>query len=112
LPRKLIFDENLSARLVRDLADLCPGSIHVGAVDLLGASDLALWEHAQQQDLVIVTKDEDFHRFSTLYGPPPQIIWIRIGNCSTDDVARLLRSQWSEIEDFFADDEAAFLALG
>ena len=38
-----------------------------------------------------MTKDEDFHRLSVLHGPPPKVIWIRLGNCSTDEVIRLLR---------------------
>jgi len=37
-----LFDENLSARLVAALADLHPGSAHVGALDLAGASDEAI----------------------------------------------------------------------
>jgi len=60
---------------------------------------------------VIVSKDEDFHRFSVLYGPPPKVVWIRLGNCSTDDVARLLRHRRHEIEEFMAHEDAAFLAL-
>ena len=58
-----------------------------------------------------MTKDEDFHRLSVLHGPPPKVIWIRLGNCSTDEVARLLRMRHDEIETFVAHEEAAFLAL-
>jgi len=58
-----------------------------------------------------VTKDEDFHRLSVLHGPPPKVIWIRLGNCSTDEVIRLLRRRRGEIERFVAHKEAAFLAL-
>ena len=73
----------------------------------MGAADSAIWTRA----LVIVTKDEDFHRLSVLYGPPPKVIWIRLGNCSTDDIIRLLRSRSGEIGNFLAHEEAAFLAL-
>jgi hypothetical protein len=34
-----------------------------------------------------------------------------LGNCSTDDVIRLLRVRREEIEGFVAHEEAAFLAL-
>ena len=60
---------------------------------------------------MIVSKDEDFHRFSVLQGPPPKVVWIRLGNCSTDDVAVLLRQRRGEIEAFLAHEDAAFLAL-
>lgn len=59
-----------------------------------------------------MTKDEDFHRLSVLLGPPPKVIWIRLGNCTTSDVERLLRLRREEVRAFAAQTEAAFLALG
>jgi predicted nuclease of predicted toxin-antitoxin system len=85
--------------------------VHVRDVALAPAPDRAIWEHAREQGLVIVSKDEDFHRLSVLHGPPPKVIWIRLGNCSTDDVIRLLRMRREEIQQFVAQEEAAFLAL-
>jgi len=78
---------------------------------LAGSSDRLIWQHALDHGLVIVTKDEDFHRFSVLYGAPPKVIWIRIGNCSTADIARLLTERREAIDRFVEDEEAAFLAL-
>ncbi len=60
---------------------------------------------------MIVTEDEDFQRLSVLFGPPPKVIWIRLENCSTATVARLLRERHTEVTGFLADGEAAFLAL-
>jgi len=48
-------------------------------VGLLGAADLAIWQHARENGLVLVSKDEDFHRLSILFGPPPKVIWVRLG---------------------------------
>jgi len=67
--------------------------------------------HARDHGLVIVTKDENFHRLSVLLGPPPKVMWVRLGNCSTDDVIRLLQGRREAIEGFVAHEEAAFLAL-
>ncbi len=88
-----------------------PGSVHVGNIGLAPASDRSIWAHAREHEFVIVSKDEDFHRLSVLHGPPPKVIWIRSGNCSTDDVLRLLRARREEIEAFVAHGEAGFLAL-
>jgi predicted nuclease of predicted toxin-antitoxin system len=107
----LLFDENLAARLVAELGDLYPGCAHVGDWGLAGSSDRAIWSHARDHRLVIVSKDEDFQRLSVFYGAPPKVIWIRLGNCSTADIIRLLRDRRDEIERFVADEEAAFLAL-
>jgi predicted nuclease of predicted toxin-antitoxin system len=80
-------------------------------VGLLAAADLAIWQHARDNGFILVSKDEDFHRMSVLFGPPPKVIWVRLGNCSTDDVVRLLREHRDEIEAFLQHEEAGFLAL-
>jgi predicted nuclease of predicted toxin-antitoxin system len=65
----LLFDENLAARLVAELASLYSGCAHVGDRGLTAASDRAIWQYGRDHGIVIVTKDEDFQRFSILYGP-------------------------------------------
>ncbi|HEX7049054.1 MAG TPA: DUF5615 family PIN-like protein [Longimicrobiales bacterium] len=109
---KLLFDENLAARLVRDLADVYPESAHVAALGLGGTPDRAIWTRAARDGFVLVTKDEDFHRLSVLLGPPPKVVWIRLGNCATEDVVRLLRFRADEIKAFAEHEDAAFLELG
>lgn len=56
---KLLFDQNLSPKLVNRLADLFPGSIHVLSVGLDCADDDRIWEYAEQNGFAIVTKDVD-----------------------------------------------------
>jgi len=79
---KLLFDHNLSPRLVQRLADLYPGASHVALGGLDRATDLAVWTYAQTNEYVIVTKDSDFNDVSVLRGFPPKVIWLRLGNCS------------------------------
>lgn len=109
---KLLFDENLAARLVHDVHDLYPGSAHVLSIGLGGAADREIWSRAGAEGYVLVTKDEDFHRLSVLSGPPPKVVWIRLDNCVTADVARLIRFRADEIRAFVDHAEAAFLELG
>jgi len=61
---RLLFDEQLSARLCSLLAEPYPGALHVGQIGLGGAPDEAVWTAAAERDCVLVTKDEDFHRLS------------------------------------------------
>lgn len=61
---------------------------------------------------MLVTTDEDFHRLSVLRGAPPQVVWIRLGNCATADLARLLRFRREQIAAFVEHPDATFLALG
>jgi len=108
---KLLFDENLSPELITLLADICVGSLHVRDVGLKSASDSAVWEFAAKQGFTIVSKDGDFRQRSFLRGHPPKTIWIRLGNCSTQDIADLLQYRADDIERFLAAVDQSFLAL-
>lgn len=108
---KLLFDENLSHKLVRLLADLFPESLHVRDVGLNAADDSEVWKYAQDNSLIICSKDSDLHQRSFLLGFPPKVVWVRLGNCSTSDVEMLLRKHAGTIELFADDDYASFLTL-
>jgi predicted nuclease of predicted toxin-antitoxin system len=108
---KLLFDQNLSHRLVGQLATEFPGSAHVRDVGLAAAPDQDVWSHAATSGFVIVSKDVDFQQRALLYGHPPKVIWVRLGNCSTGAVAALLRWRIADIQAFAADPIASFLVL-
>ena len=108
---KLLFDENLSPRLVADLAGEFPDSLHVRDVGLERAIDEAVWGYARDKGFVIVSKDSDFHQLSFLLGHPPKVIWIQRGNCSTEAVVSLLRQRRVDILKFGRAEDGAFLAL-
>ena len=108
---KLLYDQNLSFKLVQRLAEEFPGSAHVRDSGLDHASDDEVWAYARTNDFVIATKDTDFHQRCFLYGPPPKVVWLRLGNCSTATVENVLRSRSAEVADFLADESAALLVL-
>jgi len=108
---KLLFDHNLSPRLVRRLADLYPDTSHVFLVGLDRASDMAVWNYAQTNDYIIITKDSDFSDVSVLRGFPPKVIWLRLGNCTTSDVERTMRSGFAAIDAFANDPSVGILEL-
>ena len=108
---KLLFDHNLSPRLVSRLADLYPDSNHLFNLNLDTAEDSFVWEYAKDNDFTIVTKDSDFSELSLLRGFPPKVIWIRIGNCTTKDIESLIRSKNKEIDDFYREFKLGILIL-
>jgi predicted nuclease of predicted toxin-antitoxin system len=93
---KLLFDQNLSHRLVAALADVFPGSVHVRDVGLARAADSA------------------FQNRGFVEGFPPKIVWLRAeaGSCSTAEIESLLRRHASNIERFERDPSSAVLILG
>lgn len=108
---KLLFDENLSHKLARLLEDLFPNSTHVRAVGLEASDDPLVWEYAKDNGFILVSKDADMHQRSFLFGHPPKVVWIRLGNCSTSDVEKLLRQNVATINIFFDDPDTSFLVL-
>jgi len=108
---KLLFDHNLSYCLVPALASLYPGSMHVRDVGMAMADDEVIWNFARQQGLMIVSKDTDFYQRSMLFGHPPKVVWIRLGNCTTAQVEALLRTRHTDLLAFDQDATASFLAL-
>jgi predicted nuclease of predicted toxin-antitoxin system len=108
---KLLFDQNLSHRLVNQLTSEFPGSEHVRNAGLASAPDPDVWNYAAKNGFMIVSKDADFQQRALLFGHPPKVIWLRVGNCSTPAVETLLRSRLADIQAFEADADASFLAL-
>jgi len=108
---RLLFDHNLSHKLVRRLADLFPDSTQTRLVGLAEAGDAEVWDYALREGLIIVTLDSDFPDFSILRGHPPKVIWLRCGNATVAEVEALLRRSQSQIESFAADAEAAYLEI-
>lgn len=107
----LLFDQNLSRRLPALLAAEFPGSEQVIAVGLATADDRAVWVYAAAHGLAVVSKDADFAQLSAVLGPPPKVIWLRIGNGPTRDVVALLQTRAAEVQAFLADPAAAVLEL-
>ena len=107
----LLFDQNISFRIIKKIDDIFPGSRQVSDLDLQSSTDLAIWEFARKNDFCIVTFDSDFIDISTLRGFPPKIIWLRIGNTSTESIAERLRAEQASINDFLSNNEIAFLEI-
>lgn len=108
---KLLFDQNLSPRLPRLLADIYPDCFHVREVGLRDADDSAIWDYARLNDLAIVSKDSDFQQRSLLYDHPPKFIWLRVGNCPVKTIEDLLRRHSVAIHTFGIDATKSHLML-
>lgn len=87
---KLLFDQNLSHKLVLRISDIFPGSSHVSLHELSKSDDYEVREFAIQNDFTIVTQDSDFFDIAIVKGIPPKFIWLKSGNSSTKTVEKLL----------------------
>ena len=73
--------------------------------------DPIVWDYAKDNDLMIVSKDADMHDLGLVFGNPPKVIWLRLGNCSTSQVENLLRRDFDAIELFYRDKHLSLIAL-
>jgi predicted nuclease of predicted toxin-antitoxin system len=108
---KLLFDENLSRKLVARLSELYPDSAHVAEFDLLERPDREIWDFAGKENFIIVTADADFYELAAALGPPPKIVWLRRWTHPTRDAEFLLRRDAIRITEFAADPALGFLLL-
>ena len=108
---KLLFDHNLSPRLINRLANLFPDSTHVYTLGMDQEDDLNIWKHALSNDFTIVTRDSDYNELLVLRGFPPKVIWIRRGNCSTNEIETMLRSHIEDIQLLAIDQTFGILTL-
>jgi predicted nuclease of predicted toxin-antitoxin system len=100
---RLLFDQNLSHRLLSALDDLFPSSLHVRLLGLAEADDLSIWNYAKEHQLIIVTQDSDYSDWNKLRGAPPKIIWLRCGNASVDQIHSKLRNAFDRIQTLDSD---------
>ncbi|QTE24168.1 DUF5615 family PIN-like protein [Polaribacter cellanae] len=97
---KLLFDQNISFRILKQIDSYYPNSKQVRVLNLENASDSKKWEFAKENDFVIVTFDADFSDIANIKGNPPKILWLRTGNTSTKNIAKILKNRFEVISEF------------
>jgi predicted nuclease of predicted toxin-antitoxin system len=108
---KILLDENLSQRLIALIESTYPGCVHVETVFERGKSDSSIWAYARDNAFTIVSKDNDFRQRVFVFGPPPKVIWLNVGNAGTNDVAALLLAHAERIKEFHANPDEGLLVL-
>ncbi len=80
---KFLIDNQLPASLANWLGSRGHDALHVLEAGLAQAKDSEIWNYASANSRVIVTKDEDFVRFTNLRQEAVSVVWVRLGNCRT-----------------------------
>lgn len=96
---KLLLDQNLSRRILKQLQPHYPDSSQVALLKMDKSDDIEIWEYARKNGFIIVTKDSDFQELSVLKGEPPKVIWLKCGNKSKQYIADLLIQNKTRIEE-------------
>ena len=100
---KLLLDQNISFRITSKIQDLFPGSKQVRDLGLENSKDSFLWNYAKENNYCIVTFDGDFYDLGLIKGSSPKVIWLRLGNTSTQNIETVLRKNFELIKTFLTD---------
>lgn len=102
---KIIFDQNISFRVVVKVSKNFPEASQVRQLGLENMSDLEIWNYARAYEFTIVSFDADFYEISNIKGYPPKIIWLRLGNTSTSHIAEIINQKAALIQSFIKSKE-------
>lgn len=109
---RLLFDENISWRILKKTKPFFEACIHVNEIGKSNPlSDTEIWDYALKEQFIIVTNDEDFENLITLNGFPPKVILLRTGNQATNFLADKLIELQSKISDFALNKEHGLLEI-
>ena len=100
---RLLFDQNISLRAIKKISGLFPLARQVRELQLENSSDRRIWEYAKDLNYTIVTFDADFYDLVTLYGHPPKVIWLRLGNTVNLNLVKVFENHAEIIKEFVED---------
>ena len=104
---RIWIDAQLSPALARWLTGrFGVEAVHVSELNLVSATDPAIFDLARGADAIIVTKDRDFVELVHRRGAPPRVIWITCGNTSNDEMMSVLGATFERACELLAAGEA------
>ncbi len=108
---KLLFDQNISFRIVAKINSIFYNSKQVRQIGLEDIKDELIWNFAKENGFTIVTFDSDFSDIAFLRGNPPKIIWLRGGNKNTNDIVEVLKDNEIIIKQFIENEELKSISV-
>lgn len=86
---RFIIDAHLPKSLVKIFVDLGHEAIHTRELPAGNATDDNAIILFAANDGIVVSKDEDFYQSFLLYGKPPQLIHVKVGNMRLKELTNL-----------------------
>lgn len=95
---KFLVDAQLPPALAHFLTAKGEDAVHVLDLEMMESSDSEIWDLAVHEEMVIITKDEDFQVRASVSQHRPGIIWVRIGNCSKQKLLDFFEKRWGDMK--------------
>lgn len=73
-------------------------SEHVLDLKMDEADDQAIWQYASANQMIVISKDEDFIHLAMLPNATTQLVWVRLGNCRNADLFEAFETTLLQLE--------------
>ncbi len=107
----LLFDQNLSPRILKTLPQEFSTCQQVRFLGLENSSDFEIFQFARNNDFAIVTFDSDFVDLNAMHGTPPKIVYLNTGNLTTKHISELLTMNILRISHYLKSESDDILEL-
>lgn len=100
---KFLVDAQLPGTLARWLRGRGLDAVHVLEREMARTDDLTIWQTSISEERILVSKDVDFFILATRPGDTGCLLWLRMGNCRTQDLITALNREWDRIGGAYAE---------
>jgi len=107
----LLFDQNISPRILRALPPEFSNCQQVRFVGLENSSDFEIFQYARENRFAIVTFDSDFVDLNAMHGAPPKVIYLNTGNLTTKNISELIISNILRITHYLGSESDDILEI-
>jgi len=94
----------IAARINRTFDDIEAESVR--SLGLRDATDVEIFEKAKMEDVIVMSKDDDFIQLIEHRGTPPKLIWITCGNTSNAKMREILSKTLLKAKELLESDES------
>jgi len=91
---KFLIDQQLPPALAAFICSKGHTAQHCRDIGLKEADDRTVWRHASANNLIVISKDEDFYILATIPGNQTKFLWIRVGNCRNKALLEIMEKQF------------------
>jgi predicted nuclease of predicted toxin-antitoxin system len=96
----LIIDAQLSPSLAVFMTETFSiDAFSLKFLNMQHATDEEIFHFAKKRNAIVLTKDDDFLKLLDRFGPPPKVVWVTIGNTSTQNLKYTLIDKWKLISE-------------
>lgn len=102
---KFLVDAQLPGTLARWLRGRGCDAVHVLEREMSQVSDVSIWETSVREGRILITKDVDFFILASRPGDTGRLLWLRMGNCRTQDLITRMNKEWDLLVDAYAESQ-------